>query len=473
MDFKINYIATYGYVITVTLAFFNVGYSYHAFGTWSKIIHSQLVERKMYVIQDFHEFEKIMNIVIPIGAFISAPIIGTLASISRRELLMISSGVFTFGWLLTTIFNLLTILIGRFIMGLWFGAYLTLVPLIVCELSPASISGPLGVIGQIQGMIGFLVSTILQFAHPYSFDEHTSESLIWKITLGLPVIIWAVQLLLLGYVFDYDTPKFYLVQGDNKSYQTTMGRLYKWGSNSHIGLLEDGMFPFVKQRDSSWIEILTYPLNRPMIVGCLFAIFHQAAGISSVTFVSDHLFTRNVDDYFAEYYSREAVLFSGIAGVLAAFTGFIASYFFGRRTIILTGELVMCILLAILSNTSLLKIDVIGEICDVFYVYAFNASLGSMLWLYVSETNGPKAVSWAAFWSSAFVLVFMLFTTYIYHYLSEVGIYFNLFCWQILCVAFMFVYVKETKDCEDKENLYIQKQPMQIFEETKELKELH
>ena len=43
MDFKINYIATYGYVITVTLAFFNIGFSYHAFGTWSKIIHSHLL----------------------------------------------------------------------------------------------------------------------------------------------------------------------------------------------------------------------------------------------------------------------------------------------------------------------------------------------------------------------------------------------------------------------------------------------
>ena len=196
----------------------------------------------MHVIQDFHDFEKIMNIVILIGACISAPIIGTLASINWRELLMTSSGVFTFGWLLTTIFNLLTILIGRFIIGLWFGAYLALVPLMVFELSPTSISGLLGVIGQIQGMIGFLVSKILQFARPYSFDLHASESLMWKITLGLPVIFWAVQLLLLGYVFDYDTPKFYLVQRDNKSFQTIMGRLYKWGSNSYIGLLEDGMF---------------------------------------------------------------------------------------------------------------------------------------------------------------------------------------------------------------------------------------
>jgi len=33
MDLKINYTATYGYITVVTLAFFNVGYSYTAFGT--------------------------------------------------------------------------------------------------------------------------------------------------------------------------------------------------------------------------------------------------------------------------------------------------------------------------------------------------------------------------------------------------------------------------------------------------------
>ena len=95
-----------------------------------------------------------------------------------------------------------------------------------------------------------------------------------------------------------------------------------------------------------------------------------------------------------------------------------------------------------------------------------------MLWLYVSETNGPKAISLAAFWSSAFVLVFMLFTVYIYDYLTEVGIYFNLFWLQILWVAFMFIYVKETKDWPDKERLYSSDQSYQKTEECKELNEI-
>jgi hypothetical protein len=241
----------------------------------------------------------------------------------------------------------------------------------VCELSPGSISGPLGVIGQVQGMTGFLISTVLQFAHPYRHDSLAMQSLMWKIALGLPVAVCALQILLLNYVFDFDTPKFYCVQGDNKGYQTAMSRLYytddkrKHNSDEQLinhGSLEDGVFPFTKKHDHSWGEVFTFPVNRAMIVGCLFAIFHQAAGISSVSFVNEHLFTRDVDEYDAEYYSRTSVLFSGIAGLLAAITGFISSFCFGRRVIILTGVLVMCILLAILSNSSLLQIDIIGEV---------------------------------------------------------------------------------------------------------------
>lgn len=240
----------------------------------------------------------------------------------------------------------------------------------VCELSPAVISGPLGVIGQIQGMTGFLISTVLQFAHPYSHDSLAKQSLMWKIALGLPVIVCITQILLLNYVFDFDTPKFYCVQGDNKGYQNAMGRQYYAEEKAknleeplvNPGSLEDGVFPFTKKFDHSWGDVLTFPVNRAMIVGCLFAIFHQSAGISSVSFVNEHLFTRDVDEYDHEYYSRTSVLFSGIAGLLAAITGFIASFCFGRRTIILAGELVMCLLLAILSNSSLLQIDIVGEV---------------------------------------------------------------------------------------------------------------
>lgn len=466
----------------MTLAFFNLGYSYHAFGTCSKIIHSQLMGNSKYVIESYDTFEKVMNVLLPIGACISAPIMGTLATSGRRQSMMIVSGVFAFACLLTTIFNFFTIFIGRMLMGLCFGAYLTLVPLMVCELSPGSISGPLGVIGQIQGMTGFLISAVLQFAQPYSHDSLAMQSLVWKIVLGIPAAVSILQILLLNYVYDFDTPKFYCIHGDNKGYQIAMDRLYVSGVKpkrkseaqllSH-GSLEDSVFPFVKKHDHSWREVFTFPVNRAMMVGCLFAIFHQAAGISSVSFVNEHLFTRDVDDYDAEYYSRTSVLLSGIAGFLAAITGFIASFCFGRRVIILVGELVMCVLLAILSNSSLLQIDIMGEVCDVIYVFAFNASLGSMLWLYVSETNGPKAISLAAFCSSAFVLVFMLFTVYIYHYFTEVGIYFNLFCCQTLCIAFMYTLVRETRGCLDKDRLYFPDELKKKQDEGKELDEMH
>mmetsp|Transcript_10638 Transcript_10638/g.11953 ORF Transcript_10638/g.11953 Transcript_10638/m.11953 type:complete len:433 (-) Transcript_10638:55-1353(-) len=431
------------------------------------------MDNSKYVITDFGTFIRVMNILLPIGAIISAPITGSLVTGGRRNAMIIVSTIFMFACLLTTIFNFFTIFIGRLIMGFCFGSYLTLVPLMVCELSPGPISGPLGVIGQIQGMTGLLISSVLQFSHPYSNDALAKQSLMWKIALGLPVASCLIQIIMLCCVYNFDSPKFYNIHGDVKGYQNAMSRLYNGPTDSSkTGLLEDGSLPMPeKKRDLSWGEILTSPNNRPVIIGVLFAFFHQASGMSSVSFVSNQLFTRDIDGSDAEYAARTGALLNGIAGICAAITGFIAANYFGRRIIILSGELVMCIVLAILSNTSLLHLDFIGKVCDVIYVYAFNASLGSMLWLYVSETNGPKGISMAAVSSSVFTLVFMLFTEFMFNLFTEVGIYFNLFFLQILCVAFMYIFVKETRDCTDKDRLYYPDEYKQVEEKDKELDE--
>jgi predicted MFS family arabinose efflux permease len=84
-----------------------------------------------YVIADFDTFMKVMNVILPICAMITAPIVGTLVEHGRRSAMMITSGIFAAGCMLSLIFNFFTIFIGRVIMGGCIGAYLTLVPLMV------------------------------------------------------------------------------------------------------------------------------------------------------------------------------------------------------------------------------------------------------------------------------------------------------------------------------------------------------
>jgi MFS family permease len=412
-----------------------------------------------YVIADFDTFIKVMNVILPICAMITAPIVGTLVQSGRRSTMMITSGIFAAGCMLSLIFNFFTIFIGRVIMGGCIGAYLTLVPLMVCELSPGPISGPLGVVGQVQGMTGVLISSVLQFAQPYENDTLALQSLMWKITLGLPVFVCGLQILLLYFVFDFDSPRFHQIEDEDIRFRYALKRQYyipalREDETTKLMMKEEDQLPFKKITDISWGEVFSTPYYRAMLVGVLFAFFHQASGINSITFVSNQLFTRNVDQIDMEYYSRAGSFVTGLAGILAAITGFILSHCFGRRFIILFGLTIMIILLGILSNTALLGYDEIGKVCNALYAYAFNASLGSILWLYVSETNGPKSISVAAVTSSASTLLFMLVTGKVFDIFTEVGIYFNLFFFQVTAIGFMYIFLKETRGCKDKEKLY-------------------
>lgn len=417
------------------------------------------MDNSKYVIVNFDTFMKVMNVTLPICAMIAAPITGTLVQSGRRSAMMITSAIFIAGCMLSLIFNFFTIFIGRVIMGCCIGAYLTLVPLMVCELSPGPISGPLGVVGQIQGMTGVLISSILQFAQPYENDTLALQSLMWKITLGLPVLVCAIQILLLYFVFDFDSPRFHQIEDEDIRYRYALKRQYyvpalKEDETTHLMMKEEDQLPFAKVRDITWAEVFSAPYYRAMLVGAFFAFFHQASGINSITFVSNQLFTRNVDQIDMEYYSRAGAFLTGVAGLLAAITGFLLAHCFGRRFIILVGLTIMIIILGVLSNTALLHYDEIGKVCNALYAFAFNASLGSILWLYVSETNGPKSISVAAVTSSASTLLFMLITEKVFNIFTEVGIYFNLSFFQVTAIGFMYIFLKETRGCPDKEKLY-------------------
>ena len=84
--------------------------------------------------KDEEWFNSIVSSLVPIGAIIGAPLGGPLASIGRRYAILITSLVFTLGWILTLIFNFYCLLIGRFIIGLWVGAYTSISPMFISEI---------------------------------------------------------------------------------------------------------------------------------------------------------------------------------------------------------------------------------------------------------------------------------------------------------------------------------------------------
>lgn len=148
MDQNINYAYTIGYVVTAAISFFNMGYCYAYFNTTTKIMHDQYVHNYKFVIADRDLFNSVISALIPFGAIFGAPLGGILANSGRRRAIINISMMFATACILTTYFNFFALFFGRLTMGICIGAYVTVVPLLVSELSPKSIAGPLGVVTQ-------------------------------------------------------------------------------------------------------------------------------------------------------------------------------------------------------------------------------------------------------------------------------------------------------------------------------------
>ena len=86
--------------------------------------------------------------VVPIGGIIGALLGSKIATIGRRNALILLSIVCTFGSFLTIVLNFYTMIIGRLIFGFACGGYSVVVPLFVSEIAPVSISGALGGLNQ-------------------------------------------------------------------------------------------------------------------------------------------------------------------------------------------------------------------------------------------------------------------------------------------------------------------------------------
>jgi MFS family permease len=262
MNQNINYKYTIGYVVTAAIGMFNLGYSYSYFNTCTKIIHPQFVFNNKYVIEDRDLFNSVISALVPFGAIFGAPIGGTIASLGRRPALIMISTVFAIASLVTTYMNFFSLFIGRLIMGICIGAYLTVTPLIVSELSPKSIAGPLGVIGQFMCVTGILLAVSLGFLVPYAEDDDSLTTNIWRTLFRIPIVFSSIQIFMLLFVFTLDTPTFYEQRNDSVNYEKSMNKLYSNPKYVYVmsSLLDEPTVtvPY-KPQEIGWNHLFTSP----------------------------------------------------------------------------------------------------------------------------------------------------------------------------------------------------------------------
>jgi MFS family permease len=203
-------------------------------------MHQKYIYQNSYVIEDIDLFNSIVSGLIPFGAIFGSQIINPIAVKGRRKALIIISITFMIGVAITLIFNMFALMLGRLIMGLCVGAYVTVCPLFISETCPPSLSGPLGSFNQMGAVTGIFSAFTVPFLMPLPEDIGAEYSGRWRIAFGLPFIFGLLQLLLFLFVFKYDTPKFYKDKGDYENLDNVLKKIYMTGSTESIAIVQRG-----------------------------------------------------------------------------------------------------------------------------------------------------------------------------------------------------------------------------------------
>lgn len=207
-----------------------------------------------------------------------------------------------------------------------------------------------------------------------------------------------------------------------------------------------------------------------LVVGLCLSAFHQLSGINGVVFDSNEMFTKGNSGRQAEKAARIGTLFIAVSGFFGTAFSLLLSKHYGRKTIMIMGEVGMMICLFILGVCCLNHWEGLQIIFVNAFVFIFNATLGQGLWVYASEILPSKGMGLVAFVNMALTAVFGTFTNLFFKWLTDAGFFFTLAGFQVISLVFIVTLVIETqgKTKAELETLY---QPKVVKRQSKRAQE--
>lgn len=131
---------------------------------------------------------------------------------------------------LTLIDDFTVLCTGRFIYGLSVGAFSVFCPKYIAETAPIEIKGPAGALTQVCVTLGILIAfTVGLGIGDVDQDDQDSFEIqdYWYIIFAIPLGIALIQILLLLFVFPYDTPPFLKARGEEEKLLELMRKIYE------------------------------------------------------------------------------------------------------------------------------------------------------------------------------------------------------------------------------------------------------
>ena len=374
------------------------------------------------------------------GAIISAYLADAL---SRKWTKFISGCVYTGAAIWSALSPDTGMLIAsRFVLGLSVGTASFVAPMYISEHSPKEIRGGMTTFNQFMITLGILIAYVADFALK-GFAHN------WRWMIGFGAVPGAA--LAVAMIFVPHSPRWLI---ERERYEEARDVLAHSRSPERVDEEVQEIREVAEEQKSVCVKELIGARIRPLLlVGVALAVFQQVTGINTVIYFGTTIlkyagFSTNVSVGRTVYLGVINWVFAGIALLLLDRVG--------RRPMLLTGTSGMVVGLGVLgwyfemgsgfqSHHAWIALAAI-----MFYLAAFEISLGPVFWLMISEIYPlrirPKAMAVATVcnWGFNFLVSY-----YFLHLTNLIGRDWTFWLYAglgVCAVAFFFAKVPETKN---------------------------
>mmetsp|Transcript_4745 Transcript_4745/g.8115 ORF Transcript_4745/g.8115 Transcript_4745/m.8115 type:complete len:357 (-) Transcript_4745:224-1294(-) len=337
------------------------------------------------------------------------------------------------------------------------GGFSVFGPKYLNEVAPLEISGPIGTITQISVTLGILFPCLIGTLFPDLQDLEKDKVLI-NIVFSIPIGFAVLQILLMVTIFKYDTPHALKEKGDFKNLSLFMKKLYKPAEvQKRIDLIsveekrKDTLrsHHMMMAEDSSKEQKMTYgrvccslEYRKATFVGCTLSMFQQLTGINFIMLYSNLLFK---DMGLSPQYITGL---GGTVNFLTCFGGLILLTKFGRRSIMVTTNYGIALVLILSGFFSIQKLNSLSIATTMIFIALFEFGPGPILVIYCSEILTDIGMSLALVMNWTVNLAISLITPSLINAIGtdNIGyIFIVMGCLTFLGATFMVKFMKETK----------------------------
>lgn len=265
--------------------------------------------------------------------------------------------------------------------------YLLFLQLYITEISPKNLRGLFGAMNQLAITVGVLLVQALGIGLSYA----------WLCVVGLAIMLLYVPLTSMTL---RESPRWLISQGRNLQ----AGKVLAWlrGPNFNVNKeqmeIEAQLASEEKLTFSEKMRALaTRSAFHPLVLAMLLMFFQQFSGVNAVIFNGQQI----IEQAGVSHAAIMATVTIGIAQVVATLVGVILTDILGRKVLLITGGIIMCLSMAALSVYDLLKnkpychppddskcidnLQPLAITAVMFYIIGFSIGWGALPWLMASE----------------------------------------------------------------------------------------